>query len=229
LPIRSVNTAAPSKDLVTLTTLKAEMKGELGGVTEADEAVLQRHITAASLSIERFTQRFLPFEEGIEEHAAGFGDNVLQLERRPITTLTTILQDSSPVTNVVVHDADAGQLYREDGFVWSAPHWWASSRSRIAGQETPEFVVTYDAGYVLPSYVGLAKPASLGGGTWAAGDVTLPEDIQQAALILAAYLFRKRLRPGDVSQERIGDYAVTYRSGMPGEAAAILDSWVESF
>jgi hypothetical protein len=81
-------------------------------------------------------------------------------------------------------------------------------------QERSDFiVVTYDAGYVTPGQ------NTIDSVTYPA--VTLPEDIQEAAIMTASTLFRRRGVDPDIAGEGIGDWNIQYFATKASAAIAI--------
>ena len=73
------------------------------------------------------------------------------LSATPIIGVPVIALNGSPLTDFTVEDAVAGTLYRQKGWDWSAQVGWYLSDYRAPGSEQPDLVVTYTAGYLLPS------------------------------------------------------------------------------
>ncbi|WP_232293302.1 hypothetical protein [Stigmatella aurantiaca] len=79
-------------------------------------------------------------------------------------------------------------------------------------QGSPDaLAVTYTGGYVTPGQVAL-DPLT--------GPVTLPADVEEAAILEACALFRGRGRDADVSSESLGDWSVSYRERATGQRLA---------
>jgi hypothetical protein len=94
--------------------------------------------------------------------------------------------------------ADGGLVYRlEDAWPDTARVGGLVTTTVELRQGSPaSLAVTYTGGYVTPGQVALAP---------AAGPVTLPADVEEAAILEACALYRGRGRDADLSAESLGD------------------------
>jgi uncharacterized phiE125 gp8 family phage protein len=193
----TVVTAASTHDLTQLATLKAA----LGISVTTYDTLLARLITAASRAIEAATGRVFA-QETVDETLPGSDRYRLQLARTPVKSVTSVNLDDATLdtSEYSIEDGASGALFRAQG-------WW-SVRSvagwiepmRTSEPYTLHWTVRYVGGYVLP------------GGTPGAGDVALPDDIEQAC-IEAVRMWYSGSGAGagspGMKSESIGDYSYT--------------------
>ncbi len=205
-----------------LTTV-ATMTDELGASTLNSTAALERAINTASGAIEKFCDRKFYREVITLERVAGYGTQKLLLSRRPIVsvqavTIEDVTVDASEyvVPAVGSEDADAGVLFRRAGWTWTArlqadapqPH-------EIAGTEEKAYLVSYTAGYVLPSAV---------------SGRDLPYDLEHACIIAAASIFRSKGKYSKlVSMSADGEQRPWYDYVLPPNARALLAPYKRIF
>lgn len=198
--------AANAADLCLSSTVAADL-----GV--ADDATVQRCVTAASRAIARWCGRTFEHSAAIVEYVPGFGRPYLILERPPIVSITSIVELGAEVDAAnyesVGKNAEAGMVRRKNGGVWA-------NTARLEGRitDTPGhndgetgdagITVTYEGGYVTPGQVAIAP---------AAGPVTVPEDLQEAAVIVASAFYRRLNRDPNIASESLGDWSVSYAGG----------------
>lgn len=193
-----------------LTTL-ARVKSELEIADTSMDTLLTSWIADASAEIVRFCGR--PFaRETYRETLSGYGGTRLMLARTPVVSVASVLHNSDVITDFVINDADAGLLYRERGWQWSAGVGWNITSYVVPGSEAPKFVVEYTAGYLLP---GAATP-------------TLPGDIERACIELVKAVHAARKRDPAITAERLGDYQASYAEGMPAQVVDRLIRWRRS-
>ena len=150
----TTNTPAQTRRL----TRRENVKAELAITTASDDALFDRLIDQASRAIERYCRRPFP-REVYTETLGGFGEVELMLARTPIVAVSSVLYDLDVITDYVVNDADAGILYRQVGWFWTAQvlsglvgkQRWPGIGDPLPRQEEPRFTVGYTAGYLLPS------------------------------------------------------------------------------
>lgn len=164
-----VLTPATTTLLSTLDTVKLE----LGLDVDTDDVLLDRLLQRASDAITRECQRVFG-RETVVETLQGSGGSLIGLTRRPVVSITEVLEDSVVVdpAQYVIEDAEVGALRRTSG------GWVKGSESRMWGQEAfasgyilpggtaYNYIVTYVAGFVLPPEV----------------SPTLPGDVEQACI-----------------------------------------------
>lgn len=194
--------------LTTLSTLKDAL-GIAQTSTESDDA-LRRAINVATAAITKWCRRTFHREAFTDERYPATGGPRLVLNRKPLITLTSVAlyQTTTPIDSsaYVVEDAAAGIVY----FRYAIPS-FRRRRPGIAqdgqpGSEPPDVLVTYEAGFVTPEQADV-------GGAFAGEPVTLPDDLEQAAIELAAHTYSTPIGfdGGEVQSEKLGDASVTYR------------------
>ncbi len=182
--------------------LSATVASDLG---VADDARLQRAVTAASRAVARYCGR--PFERAtVTEYPPGYGRPLLLLERAPIVSVASVTEAGVSVPSTSYEFlgqlANAGMLLRREG-VWMDT---GVHTGRITSSPDVNFgrsdgiVVVYSAGFVTPGQRALD----------AALTVTLPEDVQEAAVITAADFYRRQTQDSNVASESLGDWSVSY-------------------
>jgi hypothetical protein len=202
-----------------LTTL-ATVLDELGLATDGggpQDTRLERYITAASALVDSFLDRTLARADGIVEKVAGFGDNFLTVERRPLLAITSISFDGSTIdaTNYEIHgDGEAGLIYGRGGFVWTASRLQEIVQTVVTSSERKLFEITYNGGYVTPEQVSQA----------AFTPQTLPADIEDAVIQMVTTRWRQQGRDQSVKSEKIKSWSATYADSraLPPSIQAVL-------
>lgn len=211
--------AASAIDLCLASAVAADL-----GVSE--DAAVQRCVTAASRAIATYCGRLFHRADGIVESPTSRGRPALLLERAPVLGVTSVVLfgqvlDSTGYSSAG-RNAEAGILLRK-GACWPLV-------ARDAGGIVPRLevvegdgslTVTYDAGWVTPGQVALGEFA----------EVTLPEDVQEAAILAAVAFYRRRGTDPNVASESLGDWSVSYAGrgtavALPDAALQLLASYV---
>lgn len=148
----------------------------------------------------------------------------MMLDRTPIVGTPTILStDNEVIVDFVVEDALAGMLYRRLGWTQEVSYLNNITRDSMVFEEHPSFVVTYTAGYHLPSFADEIDTS--------AGQVALPANYEQACILTIKSWFHKKSRDASVSWKQVGDLALGYRGdsakdahmlGLPAEARGLI-------
>lgn len=207
-----------------LTTLD-HLKDELGITDETDDTILVGMIDRASSAIARECGRMFGVET-VYETLKGTNSQILGLERAPIVSVTSVLEDSEPITDWSIEDAEAGALYRQAGWrrgqgVYGTGGWgteaYASGYILPGGYSEQRYIVTYRAGYTLPpfesDYVvsGTDDPPNLPGG------------VEQACLETVKTWYSQRDGVvADASAVQVGALRVQYGGNSLTESAARL-------
>lgn len=187
--------------------LSATVAGDLG---VADDARAQRAVTAASRALARYCGR--PFERAtVTEYPPGYGRPLLLLDRAPIVSITSITEAGALVDSAqyesIGPNSDAGLVLRKSG-VWLNT---ASSSGRVTFSpdvnvgRTDGIVAVYTAGFITPGQKALDNTLA----------VTLPEDVQEVAALVAAGLYRRQAVDPTLASESLGDWSVSYRAALP--------------
>lgn len=198
----SVTVSVPSNstDLTTLARIKAEL-----GITDTEsDAVLEGLLDRASSAISTETRRVFG-RETVTETLDGSGSRLLPLTRTPIVSVSAVTEDGTAITDYSVEDAEAGALYRANGWGRSGGMWmWGteafSSGYILPGYRDLRYSVTYVAGYVLP---GEASP-------------NLPGAVEQACLETVKAWYLSRDADPALSSVQVGQLRVAYRGESSG-------------
>lgn len=150
--ILTVTTSADTYDLTVLSTVKEEF----GTSIPATDAQLTRWIHEASAQIATYCRRVFALETVQEVFHEAAGCDQLILSRRPVTSITSVVEDEDAALDSAYYEVEAetGLLYRLDGSGYRE-RWYAS-----------RVTVVYSGGYSL---IG-----------------SLPRDIETAAIQLVA-------------------------------------------
>ena len=181
-------------DLTTIAAVKI-----LTGVAAADDVITQQHITDASFFANSYTGRILA-SQTFTEYYDGDGTNLLFLKNYPISSITTIHQDSdrtfATASLVASTDyftyADNRKLIG-DGVIW------------LRGLQTIK--VVYLAGYVIGS---------------------IPEDLVNAVTMLVDYFYKSydghRFGVTSTGSET---NRITYEKDIPLQIKKMLNPYIK--
>lgn len=146
----TISTRARYTDLTSLAAVKARLVATDPIAVGSDiDGVLGQMIRAASGAIARHCNRTFERETYVET-LPGYGSARLMLSRTPIVAVSSVSLNGDPITDYVVDDANAGLLYRDAGWDWTVGVQWGLDARFIPRSESPEFSVTYTAGFFLP-------------------------------------------------------------------------------
>jgi hypothetical protein len=213
-----VLTAASSTNLTTVSRVKVE----LGVTTGEKDAWISQAIPAASKLIEGEANNFWAYQQYLET-IPGSGSARLVLARTPVIGTPTIVIDNGTVADFTVEDADAGILYRRQGWTQEVSYWPNTiKRDPNIDDVHPSIYVTYYAGFNLPSF---SDPED--------GIAYLPANIERACILTVKAWYLRRQRDPDVSWKQVGDFAIGYRKqdsgdglGLPPDARALISQRV---
>lgn len=208
-PIITVDTPAESFDLTVLEKLKLD----LDLLDDSEDKQLARFITSASRLVATFIGRTLA-KQTYTERTQGYGTLELMLTHTPILSLSSVYINGELVIDAEISNPDSGLLYRENGWRWNTDNYSGLSMQPMPGREHPKIKVTYEAGYVLPSFQ--------------EDEDTLPPDIEEACVIAAKDLYLAKETYTGISQEKVGDISVSYsqkRGGLSELAKDILEPY----
>lgn len=189
-----------------LLTTRAACELRLRLVSGTDAALLDQLIAQVSAAIVQETGREFA-RETVQETIAGSGTRLLGLTRRPVVSVSQVLENSVAITDWSIEDGEAGALYRQNGWVrggaggWDVIAW--SSGYLLPGTPLERYVVTYVSGYLLPSEASR----------------TLPQDVEAAAIETVAAWYAAGERDPALEGITVGD--VTERYAPPAETRAI--------
>lgn len=142
----------------------ATVADELGITSPTDQAKIERAINAVSAAIEQYCNRKLTYLANITEKKAMYGDCRLLLDRYPVSVLgsaETSMGDVDP-TEVRIYDADAGIIWNDRGWPWSAylrPGVTQLTLERELGTENKLATVVYAGGYITGPQAYGTQPA----------------------------------------------------------------------
>lgn len=211
--------------------LLSDVKDDLGVTDSSKDSALERRILAASSMLESYCSRRFRRAVNKVEKLAGYGTTRLIPSLAPISSVTELLLDGSPIASSAfeVEESDAGEgwcLYSESGWGWTtaAVSSYSGGVTPVVGEERRAFQLTYTAGYSLPNDTDQSGPA-------------LPPPIVEAAIALSCHLWRQKGRDLNITAETDGDASVTLgvvgdasespaaNLGIPGSIAAMVDPW----
>jgi hypothetical protein len=202
--ILTVSAAASARDLVALDVVQSELNVS----ASTYNARLAAQIARASRAVERHCNRVFAKQTYVETLRLDRAMPRLSLSQWPLISLTSIVEDGVTLaTTEREYDAEHGILYRLDG-----------ADSRIDWPATVKIVVTYVAGYLVPTQT-------------APGDA-LPADIAAAAIeVVKDMHFGAEHEPRLRSETWEGLGSASYldpRAGdgaLPATAAALLANY----
>lgn len=217
----SVCTSATSSDGGLATS--ALLRQLLGTTATGDDAAQ----SAAVLGATRWAESFIGVPPGhllvqvYSENLPAFGGQTLMLSRRPLFAVTRVLLNTTSTGTATVYsstdfriDKEAGFLWRDLGFAWTAQMPYALGPTVPPGGELQPWYVEYSAGYV-----GTGGTTTTCGTCSTSTAQTLPEDITQGVLLKARELYEGTV---GIASQRIGDLGISYQSEGYGKAAVCL-------
>ena len=210
----------------SLTTL-ATLKDALGITVSTYDDKLKRAINVATGLITRWCGRSFHRESFTDERYPWKGGVRLVLKRAPILTLTSIefYQSTTPLDSTLweIEDATAGIVYLRATIPTFARTRWGIAQDGQPGTEPPDMLVTYEAGYVTPEQADT-------GGAFDGQTVTLPDEIEQAAIELAAHIYSTPVgfAGGEVQSETLGDASISYRADEGTNADKAIPPYIRS-
>lgn len=211
--------------LTTLATLKDALNIAQTS-TDRDDA-LKRAINVATALIVGWCDREFRREVFVDERYPSKGGADLVLKRTPILSITSITtyQSVTPLTseNYVISDADAGLVYLRAALPTFARRRWGIAQDAQPGTEPPDLLVSYEAGYVTPEQADV-------GGAFAGEPVTLPDEIEQAAIELAAFTYATPIgaAAGEIASERLGDASIAYFKDSSSDGDKAIPSTIRA-
>lgn len=146
---------APTLVLSTI----AKVKAELGITVTTYDSLLTELLRQASATVETYCQRTFARQTYVETTGA-LGGVYFDLFQAPVVSLSSTTYSGDVLTDVTVADVERGRLYREGGFAWttarfaglSAAGGWLADGIPLPLHEAPDYVFTYKAGFLLPSF-----------------------------------------------------------------------------
>jgi uncharacterized phiE125 gp8 family phage protein len=203
----SLNTNAliSTTELLTFNNV-ASMSSKVSGVTDSDYQNTLINLT--SQFIEQYTKRVLKTATYTSEKYNGNGTHFLQLDKYPVTTLTSVilwdttsnsaLTTYTQYTDYLLHgDGSTGMIWLRQGFALGVNN----------------YQITYTAGYSAS---------------------TLPYDLRYACALLCYHIYKNSGKIG-MDSERIGNYSYKMSSQgnisigglfVPSEILSMLEMYV---
>jgi hypothetical protein len=189
--IIAIATAASSRDLTTVERLKAV----IGETAQTDER-LQGLITQASVALETFCRRILAKQRYVETFRLPHPVESLVLRQYPVTVASVVEDGVALDADDWECDGETGELRRLNS---DLPQDWCANK----------IVVTFDGGYVLPSF------------TDGETGTSLPDDLEWACQQLAKIAQHNDSRDTAILRETVPEvFDVTYAA--PGGNAMPL-------
>ena len=191
-------------------TMISTVETELSLTADAQDAELTRYIDTASDQIERYVNRKLYYGSAIAEKVAGSGDAFLWISRTPLSSITSVVYDSSTVgsSTYEIYEADQGSIYRSAGW----------NDTKISATDYTRYQVTYVGGWITPQQ--------------AADDVALtrnlPWDLETACISIVVGLWRQKGADRTIRSESVLNTSVNYErhaGGIDPSVRAILDTY----
>jgi len=205
-----VVTAAEATDLTTMVAVQVE----IGTMTPAQKSWASSAIEAASALIEQEANQIFA-QQNYRETIPGSGSSTLMLDRTPILGVPTIITtDNEVIVDFVVEDPEAGILYRRQGWTQEISYQRGIIYDPLGHEAHPTFVVTYDAGYHLPSFPEAVDTD--------AGEIELPANVERACVVSIKAWWHKKNRDSTVSWKQVGDLALGYRGPSAAKGADTL-------
>jgi hypothetical protein len=197
----------------TLLSLES-YKTAIGTTSTADDNKILAALTRATSLVEAYVG--YPLRRQVySESVAGYGGIELRVSRAPVLSIESVLYSTEIVdpTSYAIGDAEAGLVYREQGWPWTAGIEYDLTPRVVPKSELKSFTVTYEAGFCVNG--------STADG-WLTTGEPVPADIESALVTAATFLYKSAGRDPSVSSKRIGDLSITYQgSNQPGQGGSI--------
>ena len=202
--------------LTTLDALKAAL--QISATVTNDDDRLRRAINVATAQITKFCDRSFHRVDIVDERQPTKAGPRIVLNRAPLVTLTAASVGSASglgfalSTDLLqVEDSDAAIVFVRSVLPIFAQRRWGIAGDLQPGTEPPDLLITYSGGFVTPEQADI-------GGAFVGQTVTLPDDLEQASIELAAHVYQTPIGfvAGEVASEKLGDAQITYRDDVGG-------------
>lgn len=202
----------------------ADVKDALDITDGGKDMILDRMIRRASRRIESFCGRSLLLQT-YRAVLPGYGRMHLRLPAYPVRAILKVFDGTDTGSAAELRsteyrlDREAGILHRDEGFPWTYQAVPDVITWPEAGQERPNWLVEFSAGYIP-----IKGKDSTADGTTSTG-MTLEPDIQEACIGLVRSLWHNRGRAENIKSKSVGDLSISYgaQAGeLPDEVQAIL-------
>lgn len=199
----------------------ATVKAELGITVTTHDDFLTRAINIASQSIEMYCNRKFSYNAAKVEKVAGFGTQNLIATLTPLKSITSIKFDAALVaaTDYSIADANAGFIFRDTGWLWTAASIRGVTYDPYPGSEKAQYELTYAGGYITQPRVDAIPLLTR----------DLPYDLEDACVRLVSQRYADKGGELGIKSESLMSYSVSYGeddpSGIPSEVRSILDRY----
>lgn len=189
----------------------ADLKTELGISGASEDSRLERLIESTTNAIERWCGRPYGFhyEAARVDDVKGYGTPILQVPKTPVASIGSIVYDPNDANDTVSTDnywldkGDQGRIYSRSGWEWSAGFIQNITVSPLPGTEEHIYRVTYACGWVTANQVTLSV----------ATPRTLPYDLEDACIMLAALRYKWAPRDPSITAEKLLSWSASYGGG----------------
>ncbi|KKN90097.1 hypothetical protein LCGC14_0232100 [marine sediment metagenome] len=210
----TINTAAVSTKLTTLSRVKREM--DIDTTASSSDKILDETIQEASDWITRYTGRTFALET-VTETMDTAGRFKVVLEKTPIVSIVQVTRDGTTISSTVyeVENAKAGIVWNESG--WTPTQLLANYIETFPTHEgRRDWSFNYIAGYQMPGTT--ASTHGL--------EETLPKDLERACIDLVKTNYFRRGDDPRVVRQGVGDtFEQLSREAIPPTTLQILDRW----
>ncbi len=197
----------------TLLSLES-YKTAIGTTSTADDGKILAALTRATSLVEAYVG--YPLRRQVySESVAGYGGIDLRVSRVPVLSIESVLYSTEIVdpTSYEIGDADAGLVYREQGWPWTAGIEYDLTPHVVPRSELKSYTVTYEAGYCVN---GSTEDG------WLTTGEPVPSEVEAALTVAATFLYKGAGRDPSVSSKRIGELSVSYQGGgQPGQSGSV--------
>jgi hypothetical protein len=217
-----------------LTTLERVL-AELGRNSDAGaiDSLLNGYINSASSWFSNQCGRVFHAKDAITEKIAGNGRTRIRIARAPIVEITSVDVDGAALvldSDYSIWNDNSGhplqpcQLYRQAGWPWQAARGPGLDTAGIPGEERQNITLVYDGGFVTRAQNAIG---GVDGDTAFVGlPVTLPDDIEDAVMMLVTTRWRARDRDLRVQSTGFEASSRTFMGVLvPPEVAAIVANY----
>lgn len=220
----NIDVTVASTDVYLTTTAAVKAALGLGSTTTSADSAIDSSILQASAwaaGVIGYPLTLATYREVVPS----FGTRSLTLARTPVRAVKLLFNTTSTDDGTQVETTDfqlnagAGLIRRPTGWAWSVPTESYLTLRPLPGQEYPDWMVDYVAGW---TYAGLSTDSSNWStekGTTSTGR-TLPYDIESAVVAKAVGIY---LDNEDVVEEKVGDlmvkYGAEFGTGHPSSSA----------
>jgi len=198
-------------------TTTHEIREALGITDLNSDRIIERLINGVSSAFARVAGRVFQRDPAVVEDVAGLGTVLVMLKQTPIVSITSVqtiaddgtLGTAESATSYRILNADVGSIFRATGWTTNFREAYGILSYAVRGSEIPNFRITYVGGWVTRHQTSTVFPGGQVDPT-----ATLPGEIEEAVIRDCVTNFRSIGRPLDVSEQRLGDETVKWRSDV---------------